>query len=751
MAKKNQARRKKMSGSGSLSAQTGTGTGQRVPDKQQPLQPAARSAKKNGVVAAISAGAIILIAVLFFLFMPFGRSPVKRDGRMNVLLITMDTTRADRLGCYGYTKGRTPNLDSLARKGVLFENVYCQVPLTLPSHCSIMTGTYPFAHRVHNNGTYALGPEHETIAKILKARGFKTGAIVASFSVDSRFGLGQGFEIYDDDIQPGQPFKTENSERRAERVFALFSVWLESHSKEQFFAWVHFFDPHSPYQPPSPYKEEFAANPYDGEIAYMDASIGAIVDKLKEKNILGQTLVVLAGDHGEAFGEKVETGHGVFLYDETMKVPLLFYSENRLPAGKVVRSRVRLVDIAPSILDLLNLPKMSQAQGTSLVPYIEGREKNDRETYIETFYPKENYGWSELIGFIRDDWKYIRAPKPELYNLKTDPNENTNVYSATPKIASDLNRGLETLIKKSAGIAGTTNRALTVEEEERLRSLGYTSFSGGGTKSGSPDPKDHLDILRLTQQAGTYEFDKNYLQAETVYEELLSLLPDSPASFVNLALVQIHMQKFDAAIQTLLRGEEKIPHSEALLSRLGYAYLAAGRYEEAFGAMAQVLQINPRHVDALTMSAGILDILGKKKEARDFYERGLAIEPKSKYLRLNYAQNLASGGMIAQAIDTYKGLVNDYPDDHVLYQDLGAAYGSAGRFEEAIEVLQRSVAIRPTPVAFFNLAVAFKQKGEITEAVRYLKLYLQDTKGETEAVIQTARTELNKLERSIKK
>ncbi len=257
----------------------------------------------------------------------------------------------------------------------------------------------------------------------MKDRGYRTGAVVASFSVDSRFGLARGFDAYDDSLRPGLPFKPMNSERKAEEVAAAFAAWLDKQSGEPFFAWVHFFDPHLPYQPPSPFREEFAADPYDGEVAYMDANVGRVIARLKEKKLLGRTLVIVAGDHGEAFGRRVESGHGVFLYDDTLRVPLIFFAENNLPRGKVVRARVRLIDIFPSIMDMLGLPKPGPVQGTSLIPYIEGRQRGDLESYIETFYPRENFGWSELIGLVRGDWKYIRAPKPELYDLKSDPGE----------------------------------------------------------------------------------------------------------------------------------------------------------------------------------------------------------------------------------------------------------------------------------------------------------------------------------------
>jgi len=747
--KKHSRRRKKVRRQAAASTPQAPGDNGSRPQGQSGEETSPRRPSKRGLFLA--ALVIIGIAAGSWFLGFLGNGSVKKDGRLNVLLITMDTTRADRLGAYGYTKGQTPNLDSLARKGVRFENAYCQVPLTLPSHCSIMTGTYPVYHHVHNNGSYVLGPEQLTIAEVLKGKGLKTAAFVASFSVDSRFGLNKGFEVYDDDFQPGLPFKPANSERKAEQVFSVFSPWLDKNAGTQFFCWVHLFDPHLPYQPPSPYKEQFADNPYDGEIASMDSSIGKIIEKLRDVHVLDRTLIVLAGDHGEAFGEKVETGHGVFLYEGTVRVPLIFYAEDHLPRGKVVKGRVRLIDVMPTILDMLNLPGAATNQGTSLVPYFRGRKKSDLESYIETYYPRENFGWSELIGLVDGDWKFIRAPKPELYNLKSDPKEGRNAVATEQKLAAEMNGRLDEIIKKSSGAGGAAPRALTVEEQERLRSLGYTNFSGATAGSNGPDPKDEVDLLKLMQQAEAYEFEKNYAAAADIYEKLLPLVPDSPASYVNLALSQARQQKFDEAIRTLRKGAERIPNSETLLPRLGHTYLVTGRLKEAFEIMSQVLRINPRNVDALTVSAGIMETLGKKGEARGFYERALAVEPESKYLRMSYASNLASSGKITEAIGVYRQLAQDDPGDAVVHQDLGLAYGISGDYGKAIESLKRAVSIRPTPTAYYNLAVACAKNGETAEAVRYLRSYLEDPKGESESSIKNAQAVLQSLEAALKK
>jgi arylsulfatase A-like enzyme/Flp pilus assembly protein TadD len=693
--------------------------------------------------------AILVIAVagfiVFRLLVPGAK--IKQDSNLNVLLVTLDTTRADRLGCYGHSRARTPNLDGLAAGGVRFENVYCQVPLTTPSHCSILTGTYPLYHQVHNNGSYALPAEVTTLAEILKARGFQTAAFVGSFTVDSRLGLGQGFDVYDDQLAEGQAFKPLNAERKAEKVYAAFRRWLDSGEKQPFFCWVHFFDPHIPYEPPAPYSVDFADSPYDGEISYMDHYVGQVIASLREKSLLSRTLVVLAGDHGEAFGEKVEAGHGVFLYDGTLKVPLIFQAEGHLPKGAVIKSRVRLIDIAPSILDMLGLPLPNEIQGTSLLPYIAGREKKDLSSYLETYFPRENYGWSELIGFVDGDWKYIKAPKPELYNLKTDPQETQNVLGQEGRNAELLRERLaETSAKYSSGLSAS-KRELTSEEREKLRSLGYVDQTAGAPAGPLPDPKDMVEELRMNQTAEILEMEGNYAEAAKVYGQILDLNPRSPVNYVNLALIQAKMNQFDEAVRILERGIAALPGSATLLSRLAHTDMAMGRLQKALDAWQAVLVIDPNYFDGLLASAWILDLMGKKEEARGFFEKALAVEPENKFLRKNYAQNLATTGNLKEAIGIYERLKQDFPDDYEVLQDLGIAYGYAGDINSAIDALKAAIEIHPTPVAYYNLTVALKKVGNIKDAVYYLKLYLGNPDGEDEAKIRGAQQELLVLEK----
>lgn len=693
---------------------------------------------------------LLVAAALVFFFFLTPRKKVIKDSSLNVLLVTLDTTRTDRLGCYGYQKAKTPNLDYMASNGVRFLNAYCQVPLTCPSHCSILTGTYPLYHQVRNNGTYYLSPELLTLAEALKEKGLKTAAFVSSFTVDSRFGLDQGFDVYNDQFAPDQAFKALNSERKADKVFASFAGWLEKNKVGPFFAWVHFFDPHLPYDPPFPYREQFLDKPYDGEIAFMDFYIGKIVEKLEEYNLLGKTLIILAGDHGEAFGEKQEKGHGVFLYESTMRVPLIFYAENNLPKGKFIDARVRLIDLMPSILDMLNVPLPKDIQGISLLPYIEGKKKKGLSSYIESYFPRENYGWSELVGLIDGEWKYIRAPKEELYNLNQDPQEEKNLIQEERKIAQVKKDKLEDIIKNSTSSLIAEKRTMTAEERERLRSLGYIATSESPSQGELPDPKDRIEEFLLIQQAEAYEIEEKFQDAAAIYEKIISLRPNVATSYVNLALMKARMMKIDETIQVLEQGLEQIPDSEVLLSRLGHTFMVAGRVKKALDTFDHILKNNPRYFDALLGSAWMLDLMGQKEDAQAYYRKALEVEPENKFARKNYALSLAISGKLNQSIEIYNSLKKEYPDDYEIYQDLGIAFGYAGDITQSIENLETAVSLHPTPVAYLNLAVAMKKEGKREQAVRYLKLYLENPEGESEESISRARAELQNLEKTLK-
>jgi arylsulfatase A-like enzyme len=399
---------------------------------------------------------------------------IKKTSDLNVLLITIDTIRADRVG-YSGAEIETPNLDSLAYGGARFMNAVCQVPLTLPSHASILTGTNPTYHQIKGNGPFYLDEEFTMLPEILKERDYLTAAFVGSYVLDSEFGMSQGFEFYDDDFLTPDFFVKE---RKAEDVFNSVAEWLGKNYGEKHFIWVHYFDPHDPYKPPPPFDTKYKTRPYEGEIVYTDVYVGKLIDLLKTKGIYDNTIVIIVGDHGEDLFDHREPTHGIFLYDSTIKVPLIFHGPGIIPKGLSIEKQVRTIDIFPTVLDILKIDIPTFCQGESLVPVLEGKKvKQLEESYSETYYPLTSYGWSELKSIRTDKWKYIHAPEQELYDLVNDPKEKRNVIEENKKVARNLTKKLENMEKRTSSGAKSKTRELTQQDEEKLRALGYV----GGT------------------------------------------------------------------------------------------------------------------------------------------------------------------------------------------------------------------------------------------------------------------------------
>ena len=409
----------------------------------------------------------------------------------------------------------------------------------------------------------------------------------------------------------------------------------------------------------------------------------------------------------------------------------------------------------PTVLDLLSRPAPEGTQGVSLVPYIQKKKRTDLDSYIETYYPRENFGWAPLTGMIEGNWKYIRAPKEELYDLGRDPAEKDNRFATDGKTAKEMRDGLDRAMKDSlVPGAASGKRTLTAEEESRLRSLGYVSFAekaAGGTeaKAGTaePDPKDKRDELKMIQEAERAEFEGDLAGAEALHEKMLALRPFSASSYVNLALIQARQKKMDAAVATLKLGLERIPGNELLLIRLGFTYLVEERTPEAFEVMGEVLKRNPKSMDALTAVAVILDNTGRKQEASAYFEQGLAIEPENKLLRTAYAGNLASSRRLPEAIAVLEKLAKDYPKEIGFTRQLGIAYGMTREFDKSIECFERILAAGPNPDALYNLGLAYREKGDIQEAIRAFERYLEAPQGEAEEKIAGARRELERLKK----
>lgn len=444
---------------------------------------------------------------------PLGRlTPGVRRSDLNVLVITLDTTRADRLAAYGFTGVKTPNLDRLAQEGVRFDQTAAAAPLTFPAHCSLFTGRLPPQHGARDNGV-VLSSREATLAAVLKAHGFQTAAVTGSYVVDSRWGLNQGFDQYDDDLAdaPGANHVGRGLQRAADAVADRALEWLYQHDGARFFAWLHFYDPHAPYEPPEPYRTIYATDPYLGEIAFVDTQLGRVLAFLDERRILDRTIVVVIGDHGESLGEHGERTHGLFVYESVLRVPFIIRAPFSLVGGRHVAEPTRSIDMMPTVLDLLGLPAPAGVQGRSVAGLMTGTGRAlDLATYSESLYPRDRFGWSDLHASRDGRFKVIRAPRPELYDLAADPHELRNLYAERPALAEGMaarlrafERGLLNDSQSQTAGPGLPRPSVSLADPDaraRLAALGYTAaVRAMAVEDGSalPDPKDQIGLYNL--------------------------------------------------------------------------------------------------------------------------------------------------------------------------------------------------------------------------------------------------------------
>lgn len=416
----------------------------------------------------------------------------------NLLFVTFDTTRADRIGCYGNNQIRTYTLDRLAAEGVLFSQAIAPAPTTLPSHASMLTGLYPYHHGARANGLYRLDSKYLTLAEILTDNGYATGAAVSASVLEKQYGIAQGFQDYDDETESkdetGGLAAVTVAERTGDQTVERAEQWIRAHAADKFFYWVHFYDPHFPYQAPSPYSEKYA-DPYDAEIAFTDAQLARLVELLDELDLSDRTLIVIAGDHGEARGQHEEPTHACLVYDSTLHVPMVMRCGDQLGGGVHVQRPVSLVDIMPTVLTLLGIEAPAPMDGIDLTQPPAG----DRSLYFETLQGLADYGWAALLGVRNESWKYIHGPTSELYDVSTDPFEATDLIDARPEIAAAMHQRLEDFFGtdlEQAASAEPTHR-LDAAELAKLQSLGYLQDVGGETPPPSErrHPKEIIALL----------------------------------------------------------------------------------------------------------------------------------------------------------------------------------------------------------------------------------------------------------------
>ncbi len=655
---------------------------------------------------------------------PRGNAKIPDAEGFNVVLVTIDTLRADRLGYSGHPI-ETPQLDRLARGGARFMNAVCQVPLTLPSHASILTGTEPPFHQVRNNGTYALREQDTTLAEILRDRSYRTAAFIGAFPLDSQFGLDQGFELYDDRFRNPEALAGYEPQRTAEQVTGAATAWLEENGGKKFFIWLHYYDPHLPYSPPAPFDTAYAS-PYDGEVAYTDVWVGKFVEFLKKKGLGNRTLIVVAGDHGEGLGEHGEDTHGIFLYDTTLKIPLIFYGPGIIPGGTEVKGQVRTVDIVPTILDLLGIPVPSPCQGASLIPCMQGEEV-DRDAYAETYLPLLACGWSEMKSIRTGRWKFILAPKPELYDLANDPLEKDNLIDREAETAGRLLRRLTELEKGLAQPGAEEPRfALSQGDAEKLSSLGYIGLGPEPRRPGhsDTDPKDKIHVFDDMVRAEAALAGGTPGEAAGILRRVVAEDPENPWLLHFLGRAYQKLGDLDASIEALSRAVRLNPddvYSHYLLAR---SYFRKGLTGEAKSEARLVLSTFADHTGSLMLMAEIHADAGELETAIPYLERAVRKDPDDPTARLLLAQVLSLARQYGRAFTEYDFLRTRTPEDPAVRHDLGMLSLLTGRPEEGIRYFLEELALRDDPETRFLLGMTYGKLERYPEAIGCLEGYL---------------------------
>jgi arylsulfatase A-like enzyme/Flp pilus assembly protein TadD len=706
------------------------------------------------IVAVGAAGAYVLLRGV-----PPGRGVAAPAGSpLNILLVTLDTTRADHLGCYGWGRARTPELDRLAREGVRFEWAFSPVPITLPAHASLMTGRYPFAHGVRNNGNFYLGDKFETLATSLHGRGYRTAAFVSSFVLDRRYGLQRGFDTYDDRMdaterEPGAILNLE-AERRGDHTGAALDAWLTAYARQvgaPFFAWLHLYDPHEPYWPPQPFRDTFKDALYDGEIAFDDAVVGRLVERLGELGLLDRTLVAIVGDHGESLGDHGEETHGMFVYESAIRVPLILWRPDVVKAGVVVRHPVRVTDVAPTLLELVGAPGLPTPDGRSLRPMIEGRAGAAvPPIYAETLMPQLNMNWAPLRALRDERWKYIEAPRPELYDLAADPAENRNVHDERPQTVRGLRQALEQITGGAAGAlaAGTMDR----ETLDKLASLGYVGAGAeappASAGSAHPDPKDMVASYNRLRRANTAIRERRFAEALPVLRDVLAQDGRNAFALVSLGGAYMALNDYRAAIAAYRRYLDLVPTSATVHGLIASCYEHLGDRQNVVREAEAALAIDPRFSDARVLKSAALAAQGHRAAALAEMKAAVDADPTAARLRFELGRLLGEAGEAEAAEAQYRAALELQPDYAPALAGLGTLYARTGRYELAAQMLGRAVTVAPRQdEARYNLATVYERLGRLADArAEYHRL--ATTAGTAPAVAAAARTRLAALERA---
>jgi arylsulfatase A-like enzyme/Flp pilus assembly protein TadD len=695
----------------------------------------------------------------------FGR--LRGDKDWNVILITVDTLRADKIGCYGNAFVRTPTMDAFAARGIRYEHCISQTPLTLPSHTTLLTGTLPAFHGVRDNGGFVVPSELVTMAEAFKAKGYDTAAFVAAYVLDSKWGLNQGFDTYFDkfDLSRFEKISLGEVQRPANEVIDEALGWLEKKKNGKFFAWIHLYDPHTPYAPPEPFKSEYPLNPYLGEIAYTDTQLARLQDFLDRNGLRDNLFLVFTADHGESLGEHEETTHGFFVYQAALHVPLIVATPFPELQGRTSSETVGLVDVMPTVLEMAGIAAPPQVQGSSLVPsFFRPGAAKERLAYAETYYPRYHYGWSELRSVQDSRFKLILAPVPELYDLERDPGEEKNLAYLEEKVFEDLSARAGILMEEAGRNALEVDLQKVDEEtREKLAALGYVgSFTESSKLKGQKlaNPKDKIGVFNALSKAresglggdpeaaiktiraiiaeeptiadahfglGNVLYKaRRFEEAVESFKRSLELKPDDSFAVINIANCYQAMRRSDEAEKFVLDYLARGFDDSQLFFLLGTLKVNHSEPEKAVPYFEKCLAGNPRSASAHNSLAAIYlnrSGVGDLARAEEHLNSAMAINPTLMSVRYNMAQLREKQNKLAEAADLYLGEIRDSPKSYKALFNLSRIYRNMGREDKEYETLRKTIEAEPAfPIAYFYLARIHLRRGrDYEEAIALVK------------------------------
>jgi arylsulfatase A-like enzyme/Flp pilus assembly protein TadD len=656
---------------------------------------------------------------------------VSEQDNLNVLLITIDTIRPDRLSCYSTEYLMTPRIEALAENGVVFDRAFAHNPTTLPSHANVLLGTTPLAHGVHDNSKFRVNDEFLTLAEYLKERGYFTGAFIGAFPLDSRFGLSQGFDVYDESYSLDSSAKFTLAERRAEEVIQSAMAWLERQNSK-WFSWIHLWDPHTMYSPPEPFKSKFKDDLYSGEVAYVDSELGRLFDFLEEKDFFGNTLVILTGDHGESLGEHGELTHNYFAYNSTLWAPLIIAGPGI--DSKRIDEYVCHVDIFPTVCDILEIKKPSFLQGVSLLPLMKGKKIEKRAIYFESLGSYYNRGWAPLRGFLEEGKKFIDSPLPEFYDLEDDFNEENNIIQRV-KLETQIKKLEELMEDLSSERAGDSALRLDKETREKLRSLGYIASPATQLKE-NYGPEDDLKTLlpfqrKLDRAITLYDLG-NEDESIRALEEIIEKRKDLSQAYLYLHYIYQLKGQAEDAFATLAEGFKNNAKNYDIVSVYGTLLIEKGDLDKGIEVLQYALEMIDFDPEVFNLLGFAHWRSGEEQKALEYFNRALELDKKHAGAYVNLGAlyfeiftRTKKREDYDQSMYNLKKAIEFNPKLASAYRGLGAGYKVAGQLDAAISVWKKGLELNPKDAFIVvNLGMACFEKGDKAQALKYFERYL---------------------------